>query len=88
MRISTWAKFCARYEKKGIRILVRCEGARFGSKPWPNYARDEGRPLEIALQEEISNHRQWLGRKALVVSVPGKGPARRGQVCARELNVS
>lgn len=57
-----------------MRILVRCEGARLGSKPWPNYARDEGRPLEIALQEEISNHRQRLRSKALVVSVTGKGP--------------
>ena len=34
--------------------------------------RDEGRPLEIALQEEVSNHRQRLGTKALVVSVTEK----------------
>ena len=47
-----------------VRILVRCEGARLGDKPWPNYARDEGWPLEVALQEEISNHRQRLGSKA------------------------
>jgi hypothetical protein len=73
---------------RGIRIMVRCEGARLGDKPWPNYAREEGWPLEVALQEEISNHRQRLGSKAPVVSVTGKGPARRGQVCARELNVS
>lgn len=49
-----------------MRILVRCEGARLGSKLWPNYARDEGRLLEIALQEEISNHRQRLGSNVLV----------------------
>ena len=67
--------------------MVRCEGTRPGSRPWPNYVRDEGRPLEIALQEEISNPRQRLRAKALVVSVTGKGPARRGQVGARALHV-
>ncbi len=66
---------------------MRCEGAWRGNKPSPNYARDAGRPLEIAWQEGISN-RQRVGPKAPVVSVTGKGPARRDRVRVRELNVS
>ncbi len=49
--------------------MVCCEGARRGNRPWPNYARDEGRLLDIALQGKISNHRQRLGSQSLVVSV-------------------
>jgi len=40
-----------------------------------NYLTDEGRPLEIGLQERISNHLRRLWSKAMVVSAEGKGPA-------------
>ena len=46
---------------------------------------DAGRPLKIAWQEEVSN-RQRVGPKAPVVSVAGKGLARRDRVRVRELN--
>jgi hypothetical protein len=35
--------------------------------------RDEGRPLEVWLQDSASNHHELLWPKALVVSVVGKG---------------
>ena len=41
-----------------------------------NYLTDEGRPLEIGLQERISNHLRRLWSKAMVVSAEGKGLAR------------
>ena len=37
---------------------------------------DEGRPLEIGLQEQIPNHLRRLWSKATVVSAEGKGLAR------------
>jgi hypothetical protein len=40
-----------------------------------NYITDEGRPLEIGFQEQISNHLQLLRSKAEVVSTGGKGSA-------------
>ena len=36
--------------------------------------RDEGRSLAIGLQEQVANHRERLGSKALVVSVTEKAP--------------
>jgi hypothetical protein len=51
----------------------------------PCFARDEGRPLGTALQEEVPNHRKLLGSTALVVSVAGKVEARPRQVSASEL---
>jgi hypothetical protein len=38
-----------------------------------NYRRDEGRPFDIALQEEVSNRLKRLWPKAMVVSVKEKG---------------
>jgi hypothetical protein len=35
--------------------------------------RDEGRPLEVGLQDLASNHHELLWSKAMVVSVVGKG---------------
>jgi hypothetical protein len=40
-----------------------------------NYITDEGRPLGIGFQEQISNHLQLLRSKAEVVSTGGKGSA-------------
>jgi len=38
--------------------------------------RDEGRPLEVGLQEQASNRLKLHGLRALVVSVEGKGMAK------------
>ena len=38
--------------------------------------RDEGRPLEVGLQEQTSNRLKLQGLRALVVSVEGKGMAK------------
>ena len=35
--------------------------------------RDEGGPLDIAFQEEVSNHPKLLRSRVVVVSVGGKG---------------
>lgn len=45
--------------------------------------RDEGRSLAIGLQEQVANHHERLGSKALVVSVMEKVP-RRHQVWVNE----
>ncbi|AEW07026.1 hypothetical protein Sulac_3602 (plasmid) [Sulfobacillus acidophilus DSM 10332] len=50
--------------------------------------RDEGRPLETALQEEVSNHRQRLGSKAPVVSVTEKAELDSVRYVLWELNAS
>ena len=34
--------------------------------------RDEGRPLGIGFQEQVSNHSKWLRTKAVVVSIGAK----------------
>ena len=52
------------------------------------YREDEGRPLEFALQEVISNRHKLLWSKATVVSVMGKGEARLLQVSALETNAN
>ena len=40
-----------------------------------NCTRDEGRPLEVGLQEQASNHPKLLRSRAVVVGVEGKGAA-------------
>ena len=40
-----------------------------------NCMRDEGRPLEVGLQERASNRPKLLRSRAVVVSVGGKGAA-------------
>ena len=42
--------------------------------------KDGGRPSEVAIQVEASNHRKLLWSKAMVVSVTGKGETRFRQV--------
>src|ERR1700739_3592993 len=49
-----------------------------------NCLTDEGRPLEVDLQEWTSNHLRRLWSKAMVVSAEGKGPARLGQVSGKK----
>ncbi len=39
---------------------------------------DEGRPLEIGLQELVSNHRMLLQLRVVVVSDTGKGSGKTG----------
>ena len=48
---------------------------------------DGGRPLETALQGEVSNHRQRLRTKALVVSVAEKAQLDCVRYVLKELNV-
>jgi group II intron reverse transcriptase/maturase len=54
----------------------------------PCCTRDEGRPLEVAVQAEASNHLLLLRLRDVVVSELGKGPARRDQVRTVESNES
>jgi len=49
-----------------------------------NYLTDEGRPLEIGLQERISNHLRRLWSKAMVVSAEGKRPGLTGSGVRQE----
>ena len=49
-----------------------------------NCLTDEGRPLEVGLQERTSNRLRRLWSKAMVVSAKGKGPARPGQVSGKK----
>ncbi len=46
------------------------------------------RPLGAGLQEQVPNRLKLHGLRALVVSVEGKGPARRDQVRFRETSAS
>lgn len=52
------------------------------------FAKDEGRPLEVGLQEQASNRHKLLRLRAWVVSVAGKGGVRLHQVGAEETNAS
>jgi hypothetical protein len=45
---------------------------------------DEGRPLETAFQEEVSNDLPRLRSKAVVVSREGKGPEMTGSRVSHE----
>ena len=49
-----------------------------------NCLTDEGRPLEVDLQEWTSNHLWRLWTKAMVVSAEGKGPALTGSGVRQE----
>lgn len=54
----------------------------------PCCTRDEGRPLEAAVQAEVSNRLLLLHLRDVVVSELGKGRARPCQVRSEELNES
>ena len=49
-----------------------------------NIASDGGWPSGFAVQARIPNHRKLRRSRAVVVSVPGKGPARPGQVSCKK----
>jgi len=49
-----------------------------------NCLTDEGRPLEVGLQERTSNHLRRLWLSAMVVSAEGKGPASTGSGVRQE----
>jgi hypothetical protein len=73
------------------RVTRRAPRRRTGgrkSSVQPCCTRDEGRPLEVAVQAEASNHLLLLRLRDVVVSELGKGPARRDQVRTVESNES
>ena len=55
---------------------------------WTSCAIDEGRPLEIGFQEQVSNHSKLLRSRAVVVSVGAKARIDLVQVSIRETNES
>src|ERR1039457_261578 len=52
------------------------------------FTKDEGRSLEVGLQEQTSNHCKLRGLRAHVVSVAGKGRAKLRQVGFKKTNAS
>ncbi len=52
------------------------------------FTKDEGRPLEVGLQEQASNRHKLRALRAPVVSVAGNGGARLRQVRFKETNAS
>ena len=73
-----------------MRTIVRHEGAErrphveADNSMQLSCSTDEGRPLEIGLQEQIPNHLWRLWSKATVVSADGKGPATTGSGVRQE----
>lgn len=49
---------------------------------------DEGGPLEIGVQAQVSNHLELRGLRARVVSIEGNGAARPCQVRSKKTSVS
>jgi hypothetical protein len=69
-------RFCPKYEQEGQLLGQWCATKahrRSNSFVQLCCIRDEGRPLEVWLQDSASNHHELLWPKALVVSVVGKG---------------
>jgi hypothetical protein len=64
------------------------KGDQYGTLKQLCCTRDEGRPLEVGLQGQASNHLKLLWSKAMVVSVKAKGAARPRQVRTTKTNVS
>ena len=52
------------------------------------FTEDEGRSLEVGLQEQASNRLKLRGLRVRVVSVEGKGGARLRQVGIKKTNAS
>ncbi len=59
-----------------------------GRRSTPCCMEDEGRPLGIGVQAQVSNHLELRGSRAQVVSVEGKGAARPRQVRSRKTSES
>ena len=68
--------------------VVCCERHRSYSERWRCFTGDEGRPLEVGLQERASNRHELQWSRAIVVNVAGKGGARLRQVRVKETNAS
>jgi hypothetical protein len=94
--LDLWVNWGRRHQTRGEVCIVRyaddcaprrCTGGRKSSVQ-PCCTRDEGRPLEVAVQAEASNCPLPLRSRDVVVSELGKGPARRDQVRTGESNES
>ena len=60
--------------------VVCCERRRSHSERRRCFTGDEGRPLEVGLQEQASNRHELHWSRAIVVNVDGKGGAGLRQV--------
>jgi len=68
--------------------VVCCESHRLKSERWQCFTGDEGRSLEVGLQEQASNRHELHWLRATVVNVDGKGGAGLRQVRFKETNES
>jgi transposase InsO family protein len=68
--------------------VVCCERNRSGFERVRCFTEDEGRSLEVGLQEQTSNRRELHWSRAIVVNVDGKGGAGLRQVRFKETNES
>ena len=68
--------------------VVCCERNRSHSERLRCFTEDEGRSLEVGLQEQASNRHELHWLRANVVNVAGKGGARLRQVRFKETNES
>jgi hypothetical protein len=84
-------------QKSGITygLIVCCRDTRKGGyselkkrNVLYSCVKDEGRPLGIGFQEQVSNHSKLLRPKDVVVSVGGKIREYFDQVSVRETNAS
>jgi putative transposase len=68
--------------------VVCCERNRSHFERVRCFTEDEGRPLEVGLQERASNRHELHWSRAIVVNVDGKGGAGLRQVRFKETNAS
>jgi putative transposase len=68
--------------------VVCCERNRLGFERVRCFTEDEGRSLEVGLQEQTSNRHELQWSRAIVVNVDGKGGAGLRQVRFKETNES
>jgi transposase InsO family protein len=68
--------------------VVCCERHHLKSERWRCFTGDEGRSLEVGLQEQASNRHELHWLRATVVNVDGKGGAGLRQVRFKETNES
>ena len=85
MKVVAWSQnlTAAKYED-----VVCCARNRSLSERLRCFTEDEGRSLEVGLQEQASNRRELHRLRANVVNVAGKGGARLRQVRFKETNGS
>ena len=68
--------------------VVCCERHCSKYERWRCFIGDEGRPLEVGLQEQASNRHELQGSRAIVVNVDGKRRSKTPQVRFKETNGS